>query len=119
MEIKDWDIEMIKDLLNPTDHIRRAGRTSAIIKAYIELAKENPDFKIPLHDHFPTERATRSMIHDLEEEVYKSNKILEDGFYKSRFLLKIDNINRNSMVLIYTHHPESYDPDLKTRDIIK
>lgn len=50
----EWNYQQIKDLLDSTDRKRSIGRTTIMIRVFLDIAKENPNAYIPIWDHHPT-----------------------------------------------------------------
>lgn len=102
----EWNIDMIKRLLDPTDRNRRLGRSTAFATAYIQLAKENPDLLIYIRDHFIAERGDvrpdKYLQNLIKESIRELNRVEEVSEYRTRFV-----ITKNGE-LVFTAHPEQY-----------
>lgn len=102
-----WDIQMIKDLIDPTDRVRMIGRSTILAEAIIQLAKENPEERIRIRDHYCSEnnehRADEHLSSMIAKEIFLLNKELASKFNRSRFEI----IKRyDKYYLAFSHLPE-------------
>jgi hypothetical protein len=97
---KEWDLQMIKDFINPTHFIRRVGRTTILAKAFVELAEENPETYIILFDHYPGRIATENLIRSINNLIAMYNNDFGAKQYNARFNLIKNNEGWN---IIYSY----------------
>lgn len=98
-----WDLNMIKDFIDPTDRLRRTGKTTTLVKAYILLAMENKDVTFQIRDHFPAHEADKHLVEEIRKQIAKENEErFEKNGYRTRFVMTKDNN------LVCSHKPELY-----------
>lgn len=103
----NWNLQMIKDLIDPTDKVRGVGRSSILMNAYMELAFENIDIKIEVRDHFIGHAENeRWFAEQLLNKINIANQNMLEKCYRTRFGLIQD---KRSYFIIYSQHIGRYD----------
>ena len=99
----EWDEQMIKDFINPSDSIRAIGRTELLIELYCDIAIENPEVEVLIQDHSLYNLSVKRkdlLLSPLYKEVHKRNKIFIERGTVSRLL----SINETKCSVIYTRN---------------
>lgn len=97
-----WDLQMIKDLIDPTDRVRATGRTTILATAYMELAKENRGHNIQIRDHFIGKRADNYLADKLQKMINKENEELNKKANRTFYsLIPGKGFERDSIFIRY------------------